>query len=87
MTFQEAERKLDRLAQGRYHSIEYRRTRYPSREQRQECGLYIEGTNWFFALTWAKAFDLLTTHLDEEFEAGLRVELETIEGASPGEIT
>ena len=59
MLFEAAEKKLKRIAKGRYCSLRYERTYDDNKTLRQECGLYIDGMAWYTLRTWKQAFEKL----------------------------
>lgn len=69
MKFKEAKAKLAKIADGKYHSLEYSITNFKSvgrrteRTERAECGVYIDGVSWSFGPTWEAAFKKLDRQL------------------------
>lgn len=56
MKFTEARDKLKEIAKGRYHSLRYTLCEFKDGEQVSECGLYIDGLDWYYAHTWEDTF-------------------------------
>ena len=56
MTFEQAERKLLRIANGKYCSVEYERTYNEGKVIEQKCSLYVGGGNIHTERTWDEAF-------------------------------
>ena len=54
-----AKKKLEKLANGKYHSISYELTTFRTGEERPECTLYIDGGKHHQGRTWESAFDSL----------------------------
>ena len=54
-----AVKKLRKIANGKYCSINYERTYFHTSESKQECTLYIDGEGSYSEKTWKKAFKLL----------------------------
>lgn len=60
MTFREASEKLDGLADGKYHSIQYEKATSSDKRIEETCSLYIGGNiNWHTGETWEEAFGKL----------------------------
>ncbi len=59
-----AVKKLRKIANGKYCSINYERTYFHTGESEQECTLYIDGKGSYYEKTWRKAFKLLETKND-----------------------
>ena len=58
MTFKKAKQKLAELAGGEFYSLSYAFTRCSSGEEDAECGVYINGGQWFTARTWETVIEL-----------------------------
>ncbi len=59
MTFEQAERKLARIAKGKYHAITYDLTTFAKRrplERQSKCTVYIDAGFSGVGHTWADAF-------------------------------
>lgn len=60
MNFKQAVKKLDKIAVGRFNTIEYKITQYSKNSFRtQECTIYLEGYSHFSGPSWSEAFDKL----------------------------
>ena len=55
MTFKDAKKELKKLADGKYHSMNYELTEYRNGDQRTQCLVYGDGYSWFSAPTWEEA--------------------------------
>jgi len=56
MKFAEAEKRLAEIAHGRYHSLEYEKLTHEAGRIETNCGIYIDGEDWYHASTWSAAF-------------------------------
>jgi len=65
MKFQTAVNKLKKMATGKHCSIQYGQMFHTTGSITQECGVYIDGGEWYSAPTWARAFHLLENGPDE----------------------
>ena len=63
MTFEKAKQELAKLADGKYYSISYGFTRFSSDIEEVECGVYIDGFNWFVGSKWEVALDMIKREL------------------------
>jgi len=63
MTFKNAYKELKKLANGRYHCIDFELTTYSNGDRETRCGVYIDQTEWFFRTTWKDALEALRAHL------------------------
>ena len=61
MTFERAEKKLKKIANGKYRSVGYERTYDEDGGIEQECNLYIAGGSMHTGNTWDDAFRSLKT--------------------------
>jgi hypothetical protein len=66
MTYEDAERVLEKLAAGKCYSIKYDKIVYsfnPDREHTPSfqvtCGVYLDGLNWYNGPTWEIALSKL----------------------------
>jgi len=59
MKFQTAVNKLKKMAKGKHCAIQYELCIHHNGKEVAECCLYIDGTKWYSAKTWHKAFHLL----------------------------
>lgn len=57
MKFDEAEKKLAEIANGKFHSLQYERDTHRTGEQETKCRIYIEGERFHNGNTWEDAFD------------------------------
>ena len=62
MTFLEASAKLDQIAEGRYHVVEYALTTNAFKVDEEQCSVYVDGGVHYRASTWEKAFELLANN-------------------------
>jgi hypothetical protein len=81
MTFLEAKDELKKLAEGKFHSIEYKLTEYKSGRLENECELYIDPCISTSGLTWREALDKMKQTLGIKTE----VDLSEIPGEERGE--
>jgi len=62
MTFEQAKKRLARIAKGEYHAIKYELT-VPTAKRKlpeeAECSVYIHGGEWYGSDTWEGAFKLM----------------------------
>ncbi len=67
MTFKDALERLKKLSDGKYHAMKFEIAEYGHGEGgRTECGLYIEGYNWYEGRTWGEAFDKLEVGMGQK---------------------
>jgi len=62
MTFEQARRKLARIAKGSYYSLQYDLSvgsKKHGAEKHAECTVYVADIGMFYSDTWAGAFTLL----------------------------
>lgn len=67
VTFEQAKRRLRRIARGEYCAIQYEitfATRGSKVPDEVRCGVYIHGGEWHVAPTWEGAFALLKAGRD-----------------------
>ena len=61
MDFKEAHKRLNEIANGTYHTLKYQITTYHDGTMHQECGVYIDGSDWYNGPSWENAFSQLET--------------------------
>lgn len=63
MTFKQAVSKMEKIANGEYHSVRYELTTLVVGGKVQECYLYLNPSILVRAGTWAEAFAMLEDRL------------------------
>jgi hypothetical protein len=66
MTFKEASEKLGRVANGKYHMIQYSKATHCEGNVKEQCQLYVDGFDWEWDETWEKAFDKLKSAMFDQ---------------------
>lgn len=64
MTFEQAALKLQRIANGKYHAVEFKLTTlqdsvHGPAERKTECVVYLDGFKHYSGVTWMQAFEKL----------------------------
>lgn len=63
MNFKQAAEKLEKIADGRYHSLSYDLTtlseKFGKGRKEQNCKIYIDRLSWHCGTTWDDAFERL----------------------------
>ena len=59
MTFKQAKNELEKIADGKYHTLRYEITETQFGNLIQCCEVYIEGLTWYNGETWGIALDKL----------------------------
>jgi hypothetical protein len=81
MTFENAKKELKKIAEKKYHCIQYTLMVYGDREKKSECGVYVEGYNWHHGDCWKEAFEALQAEITGENNIKESINLEE----QPGE--
>jgi hypothetical protein len=63
MTFDEAEKEVKELANGKYFAVQYGRTTYDDNSIKIQCEVYVAGNTWHYAPTWRSAIDELRVEM------------------------
>lgn len=65
MSFRQAKRELEKLANGDYHVLGYKITDFGDDRDNvkleQECSVYVNGFDYYYGATWRIALDKLET--------------------------
>ena len=56
MKYKDAEKRLKKIAKGRYCCLEYERTYNTDGKETQECKMYIDEYGWCGGSTWNQVF-------------------------------
>jgi hypothetical protein len=65
MNFQEAIKKLSKLANGKYNSLSYDITQFSRHSSyQQRCTVYVDGYSHYSGNTWEQAFEKLEEALN-----------------------
>lgn len=59
MNLQQAKREVSALANGKCHGVGYELREYSSKDQSQECSIYLQDVGMFSAPTFKQALTLL----------------------------
>ena len=68
MNFIQAKKKLEKLAKGKYHSLNYTISEFPDGELQQECTVYIDGRNHHYGETWEAALKSMRNEINPPFK-------------------
>ena len=64
MKFIEVKNRLEKMANGEYHSIKYTLTEFKHGEIEAECSVYIHGYHHSWATTWKAALDKMRLQIN-----------------------
>ena len=65
MTFEEAKKKLKKIADGKYNRTLFSVVEYSTGSETTYCELYIDGMDIISGQTWAACFDILENKLED----------------------
>lgn len=75
MNFKNAKKKLEKIAKGKYHTLDYEITDYGNGNVAQQCQIYIDGLKHFKGETWELAFNAL----EQDIASPRKAKIESIE--------